>query len=742
MSVLSLKRKNRFAGATGVNIADLKAAQQSTSMYSTESMDVAKALKDGSFESFDLSSVADGLKGALEPGFVASPENGDFRNPNGMAVASMIASLGRSAPDYLRMVSTESAVVDGMPTAQAYGLEYDSVYSTESFDNQNLTDHLSISIGLNYKISRQGPAMELVYRTIPLTPEQGTVEVEVPNLYVQNTLRHANDGSESDFGLRRVIDSHIDYQVLNDNCTQLVPGHNSQTAAMFVPTSVVTPFEYKSGRRTVLTSALQVGKTINLFGVGQTDAVSRVGQADYTEALDRNIGIESVFVTLGGETIRWDTRGLPFSRFYKGPEQGNRALKLDFPLTTLVINKDTVDYNGDALTGTVFQTIATGEYSVRLRTTLNGTADVERGTININPASLEVMSITNKAGEQISLTGTVGAGIVSGLAGLKTEGWWPDARLTNSNHRHLGLLLNVRSVKERLMTRVRSPFFVPYPVSEDRDQTVMDWLTFAVGAYINNEAVGSLIGYHERLMRLTGGLRGELTIGDFEENAMPIEGIGRYLINPYVQTLKVNVRGNAQSTSTIDNIKNGQEVIINVIRSISFDIQQRTNYENACRYVDGGEISKAWKVALVTSKKIERFMTVSGDSRTLGAGLPFQLESDVDARLDKKIYMTLVREGDGIDPLSSGVMLLTPTLVSTLSVTRDNAPRQEAVVQPRFQHYNLLPIIVMIEVEGVDELLEETLPFRVENTPVVVEAGGTDPVAGNDNAPVDGGAGA
>ncbi|MNF77744.1 hypothetical protein D3C84_598970 [compost metagenome] len=178
------------------------------------------------------------------------------------------------------------------------------------------------------------------------------------------------------------------------------------------------------------------------------------------------------------------------------------------------------------------------------------------------------------------------------------------------------------------------------------------------------------------------------------------------------------MKGNAQSTNTVDNIKNGQEVLLNVIRSVSFDIQQRTNYENACRYVDGGEISKAWKVALVTSKKIERFMTVSGDSRTLGAGLPFQLESDVDARLDKRIYMTLVREGDGIDPLSSGVMLLTPTLVSTLSVTRDNAPRQEAVVQPRFQHYNLLPIVVMIEVEGVDELLEESLPFRVENTEV------------------------
>lgn len=741
MSILSLKRQGRFAGngfTSGISLNELKATAASVLQYSTESFDMTAALKDGSFESVDLTSVAEQLKGVLEPG----NKTGDYHNANGMAVASMVASLGRNAGDYLRMVSNESYAASDVPHAQAFGLEFDSVYSPESFDNQNLTDHLSISIGLNYKISRQGPAMEMWYRTIPLTPEQGTVEIEVPNLYVQNLLRHANDGSETDFGLRRVIDAHIDYKILNDNATKLIPGRNTQTAAQFVPESVVTPYTYTLGRRTVTTSALKTSKTINLFGIGQTDVVARVGQADYTEALDRNIGIESVFTMLGSDTIRWDTLGLPFSRFFKGPEQGNKNLKLDFPLTTLTIDKNTRAYDGSALTGAVFKTIADGDYKVRLKTILNGNADVERGTININPGSVEVMSITNAAGDQLALTSTAGAAIVAGLSGLKTDGWWPDARLTNSNHRHLGQILNVRSMKERLMSKVRSPFFVPYPQSEDRDQTIMDWLTFAVGAYINNEAVGSMIDYHARLMRLTGGLRGELTVGDFEENAMPIEGIGRYLINPYVQTLKINVLENAQSTNTVDNIKNGQETILNVLRSVNFDIQQTTNYENACRYMDGGEISKKYRVALVTSKKIERFMTVQGDTRTLGAGLAFQLESDIDARLQNRIYMTFVRDGDGIDPLSSGCMLLTPTLVSTLNVTRDNSPRAEAVVQPRFQHYNLLPIVVMFEVEGVDELLETTLPFRVENTPTTTTPGSTGPDAGDDTPPVDGGAGA
>jgi hypothetical protein len=226
-------------------------------------------------------------------------------------------------------------------------------------------------------------------------------------------------------------------------------------------------------------------------------------------------------------------------------------------------------------------------------------------------------------------------------------------------------------------------------------------------------------------MRLTGGLRGELTGGDFEINSLPIEGVGRWLVNPYVQELDVDLLGTTQSQETVANVENGIEVLVNTLRSVAFDILQRTNYENACRYMDGGEITQKWRIALVTSKKIERFMTISGDSRTLGAGLSYQLEADVDMRLSDVMYLTIVRDGDGVDALSAGAMLLTPTLVSTISVTRNNRPGNEAVVQPRFQHYNFLPIIVKLNVTGVDELLEQTLPFRIKGDVTTTEASST-----------------
>lgn len=715
MSKIVIDKKSGMPDLEHVSAVKIKDHLLNGTGYSTEASDLLTALQNGSFEARStLSQIA----GELAPVLQTSVENqkAEYANPAGLAAASFLKAFGSKPSDLLRLQTSMEgkSLTDGTRYAHADGSEYDSVYSTESYDNQSLIDHLSISIGLNYKIARQGPAMEMIYRTVPLSPEQGGIDIQIPNLYVENTLQHALDGSESDFGLRRVMDSAIDFTVLNDNSTQLIPGYNATSAANFVATSVITPFDYVNGRRTVKTSGLAVGKTINLLGIGQIDSVQRVGQADFTEALDRNIGIESVFLSLGADTIRFDTKGLPYSRFVKTPEQGGRAMALNFPLTTLEINKDTLAYNDAALAGAVFGTIATGDYKVRLKTIINGQADVERGTVNINAGSLEVMYIKNAAGDKIDLAAGVGKTIVDGLAALATSAWWPDARLTNTNHRHLGLMLNVRNVTERLLTRQRAPFFVPYPLSENRDQTVMDWLTFAVGSYINNEAVGTLIGYHERLMRLTGGLRGELTGGDFEINALPIEGIGRWLVNPYVQELDVDLMETAQSQETVANVENGIEVLVNTLRSVSFDILQRTNYENACRYMDGGEITSKWRIALVTSKKIERFMTIQGDSRTLGAGLSYQLEADVDQRLSDVMYLTIVRDGEGVDALSAGAMLLTPTLVSTISVTRNNRPGNEAVVQPRFQHYNFLPIIVKLNIKGVDELLESTLPFRIK----------------------------
>jgi len=753
MSLIRIN-KEQYKTRSGLDVSAIQSHVNAGGAYSVEGKDLVLSLKDGSFESkANLGTIADRLKGvlSLESAKPAgdAPDYGAASRQAGLAMASMIMAFGASPAEYMRQqVSFEQkAMPEGSTIANATGLEHDSItefYSKESFDNQNLVDALFLSVGVNYKIARQGPAMDMMYRPLPMTPDQGAFDIEIPCLYVQNNVKHSADGTPSDFGLRRVLDAAIDHEILNDNATAIIPGYNDTTKDNFVDTAIVAPFDKEEGRRVVKTSALKVNRTIQLFGLGNVDNVQRVGQADYSEALDRNIGVATVFLRLGSDTLAVDTRMAPYSRFYKGPEQGGRSVKLSFPVTLMELNKDSLNYLGEDLTTAVFQTIKDGKYNVRLKFTLNGEGDVERGTVNVSPTNVEVMSIYDELGALVSLTGTIGAGIVSGLQALVVSGWYPDARLTNSNHRYLGLQLNTRPVRERLLSRTRAPFFVPYPLGEERDQTILDQLTYVVGQYTNNEAIGTMIGYHERTMRLSnGGLRGNLTMGDFELNSKPIEGISRWLINPYVVELNVDFR-NAQSTETANNVENACETLYNVLRSAAFDGLQASNYETVCRFVDGGEIANKWRLAIVTSPKIKRFLTLQGDSRTLGADLPFQLESDIDNRMVGKLYMGLVRDGDGFDPMSNGIMLLTPTMVTTITATRDNSPRKEAVVQPRFQHYQILPWLIKVNVAGVDELLEETLPFRVENKPVTTFGGsaiggtgtggsGTPPVGGDDD---------
>lgn len=650
-------------------------------------------------------------------------------NSTGVASMAILGSVVGNASEYLKMLTNESVTLMGHADSvgSAHGTEYANVYSAESFDNQVLNEFAPISIALAYTTGVQSPGMEAIYRTVAMTPEQGGVDVKIPMLFTQNPLRHANDGSPSNFGFRRLIDADIDHRILEDNVTKIIPSVNSTTAANFVADSLVDPWIEKEGRREVETSALIVGKSVNLFGIGNLDTVSRAGDPNYTEALDRNIGVDKVFLNSGADTVAFKVLGVPFSRFVKGPEQNGKKLILSFPLSTMIVDKNTKNYKGEPLTTAGFTDIADAEYEVRLAVTVTGDVDVERGVVSINPGVVSVVSIKDELGNLIALDSSPGEDIVAGLANLKLVGWTPDARLTNSNQRHLGLMLNVRDITERLITKVRAPIWMPFPVAEDRDQAILEYLTVAVQKQKEKDGITQLIAYHERLMEQTGGMRGEMTPGDFEENALPYEGIGRYILNGYVQTVEIDL-ATTQSLDTNAKVLNGQQTLYNAMRSVWFDIMQTTNYENACRFVDGGQLTKPFHAALFGSDTVKRFLTVAGDTRTLGADVPHQIYSSVDARLKNTVddvdtmYMVIVREGQDIDPLSAGVMLNTPSLVSTLTVTRDNAPRKEVVVQPRYAHFNLCPIIVKFEVKGVHALLNETLPFKTLETgePVVV----------------------
>lgn len=677
-----------------------------------------------------MESVSADLVHVLE-GSSATPAT--TKNPAGLAMASFIASLGDGASRYMEGYSKESAAAGN----QAFTMDggYESAYSPESFDNQVLGQYRNLSVELNYNIGKQMDAMELMYRTVAVHPDQGGIRIDIPNLFIQNVLERQLSGRPTDFDYRRALDAYIDPTILADDGVQLIPTHNTETAKHFVEAGVAGTWEVTQGQRRVTTGYLKTGKEVDILAIGHLDRVERVGNADFTDALDRSAGIANLLMDIDGVKFDWPVKGQPYTRFVPSVEHGARRMVMDYLSRSLTLTATSVDLMGAEITAGWFKVIKDNDLRVRLKVTASGEADVEKGVIVLNPSVISVSSIEDANGELVALDDASVAALVEKIESARIPGWFPDTRVTNSNVRHIGMLIAHRATKEILVTRTRAPFFYAFPSNEERDTSPAEDMAAVVRAYTNNEGIAHMMGFHERAMSQTGGVRGTMTKGNFEDNNLTIEGLARHLVNPYIEHYKVNVKSLCQSTETQYNLKNGKEVILNQLRAVAFDILQTTNIENAARLLDGGEMKHPLKFALITSKELEYFLTVEGDSRTLGAGLDYHIASDVNQNLKGKMYVAIVREtpGNEIDLLSNGVCLQTPTMVTEVTSWRQNKQVKELLIQPRFNHYQLLPIMVRIDIEGVDELMQQLAPFRVDTkaivAPVVPGGTGTGPVA-------------
>lgn len=601
------------------------------------------------------------------------------------------------------------------------GDDHFNEYSVEAFDNQSLGDFASLTVGLAYTTGRQSKGMEAIFRTVTLTPDQSGYTVEVPLLLAQNNLTHES-GAPSKWNYRRILDANIDYKLLQDNVTTLMPSKAGDNAKYFVPGIDV---ELEDGKRKVTSGFIKTNQTVNLLGLGMIDQAAKSGTPDYHDALDRKIQIKSVLVTAGDNDLAWNVQRIPYNVFQNMPEQGDRQLHLNLPITSLSITKDTKQADGSALEAGALKTLVDTGATVRIRTTLTGNANVQRGEVSVSQSNITLVSIVDEHGVAQDIDDAAFDALRTELGGGLVTGCVYDARVTNSNHRYLGLQLDVRTMRERLTTSLRAPVFIPFPRGEDRNQALLDRLTYAVTTRREQDGLTALIEYHEGVMNLTGGMRGELVEGDFIENMQQMEGIGRWLINPYIAEVDVDL-DDAQSLDTATLIANAQETLRNKIRSVWFDIKQKTNLEQAARFIDGGKVTKQFRPVMLSSETVNSFMTVVGDTRALGNGVPFELHGNVDKRLSEVggtdnpdvdvMYLVVGRDGTGIDPLNAGVMLNTPSLVAKVNAARQNSQISELVVQPIYAHYITNPIIVKFNIKNVNGILERALAYKTFET--------------------------
>ncbi len=636
------------------------------------------------------------------------PKGADRTQLNAAAVIAMAAAnpmayhaAAMRAPNMV--ASHESMHVVGIESPSEFDYVEKMAPAMEAFENSNLVDFIGLSMMYNLKTARQDAFGEGFYRTVVLTPDNGGADISIRSQLVLNHFLHNTKGDYQDFKQKRLLEAAINYKILADESTTLVPEIHSGNKDLFVSESIVASRTVDLGNRSVTTSPLLFGKRVNLIGLGQNTLVKIAGQADNTDSLDRTTALKSVYLQKGdGDVIRIDTENMPRAAFFKPPQGLAREQELNFRNSSIQINSKSLDHLGKPFTDPILRQIVDGDYVVTLNMTITGDVNVEKGNAEVQAMPITIAGIVNSAGENLDLTASPAKELVAQLADLVPLGWEPAARLSNANRRLRGLQLNSSEYTERYPVMLGAPFSMPSPLAEQRDASDIDLLVTAARLRNSNNAVTQLIRYTENLARWKF-LADEMPANDLLPE---VEGIARFLVRPWFRETVLDLRKVVVSLKSHERQLDIQAALVNVLRNDVYDAIIESNYQTALDAYTGYS-GESIHVRIGTDPKINRFIVVPGDSRTLGDGVEFDKVTTMDARVRGEIYWTFVRNTEGLDPLNSGSMLWIPELISHVNVARNDAQIREAMVQPRSRHVNHLPIWGKVKVEGLAEVLSE-----------------------------------
>lgn len=584
----------------------------------------------------------------------------------------------------------------------------------ESYDNSELNKMVGYSVKYNMDVMQQDSFAESFFKTHAQNPDMGGAEITVRTPFVWNHALRGIEGEAQDMGRTRLIEAAFNHEVLTDGSTDLYPQvkADDSNAKYFVDAAIIAPRDIIVGKEEIRTAPLAVGKQVSLINISQASKIARNGVHDITDVLDRTNAVKNVYVGLGTEAIKFNVQGWPNNNFSIAGGNEGREVILSFRSANYQLNENSVSHSGAVLTDAILKRIVDEKFVVNVQIDLAGRLNLDSSNGVVSQTTIHVESIFDVNGDKLSLESGDGLAIVNGLADLTTIGWDPDSRLSNSNRRERGQLLDLQSYTERYYVPLGVPVSVLSPLHEDRDPEEMNFLVAMVRQRTSSNALTTLQRYEESLHATgSGALVGR------DENGIPqVEGVGRFLLQRiFSRRNLLKVDELIVSQNHTDVVRDLQSLLVNAIRDGVYSALQETGYMYAVEQLYGA--GKRPTVLVGTDSYIERFLRTDGDPRTIGDGISMKVVSSVDTRMNGMIYWTFVLEGETMSPLTFGTHILIPELVSSVSITRGNSTSREAMVQPRSRHIPHLPILGRIEVTGLDKVLLDFNAHAVTNRP-------------------------
>ncbi len=227
----------------------------------------------------------------------------------------------------------KAGLLDGH-NGSRYGVtdgQVDRPISMEAYDERDNRNSQVYSIVYNLLASRQDDFGETFFPTIVVNPNEMGITLTAKIFYAYNDFKRAVTGSLANYARKNIVRAYADASILFNEQTKAVPvfrqtGGTDDNTDKFVAAALLTPWSMAlSNVTTVQTSALAVGKKLDLIGISQTNELLASGIMSPSDTLDTYIRLEKLFVKVvdGATTdvMQFDVSELPGATFTYSPQR-------------------------------------------------------------------------------------------------------------------------------------------------------------------------------------------------------------------------------------------------------------------------------------------------------------------------------------------------------------------------------------------------------------------------------------
>lgn len=657
-----------------------------------------------------------------------SAYNGVELQPHQIDAGAIVAGASGNTLRYVQ-AQMKPRAYEG--TAYATGLEsiWDgasldmSEISKESFDEKELNQFINYSIVFNVMASRQDDFNAAFFKPLTTTPDEVGYRVTVRLEQVWNGAEHdPSKAGDTAFNYRNLVDALVHPEVLEDNATDVIPavlefenGAKTNKDEFFTIDGELDPVEVKLEDVTVKTAPLKIGRPHNLLKLSSIPELIANGLMNEKDSLDSRIALSAVyFKTADNKAIKFVTKDLPYTQFYKTPEGHFRSMALNYD-GRFLLSKAVKTTKGEDLPADL-KALQDAGYDVYLRVRVNGSIRVDSANVDLTAPELYVAEVF-KDGVSVSLEDATLKPLLAKLKfgedapALKVAGYDIEARRTNYNLRTRGRLIDSNEFAEQFVIPLRSPISIIKPiVGGDKANPDIKALINAARIQANNDGVKTILNY-AALLKSVVTREGYTYMADRES----IPGIGRHFIQPCYIEEDLHLPDLVNSVSSANRLADIQGGISTKVNEILGRVFAITNYQAVVEQMTGGSIGNITAV-IGTDQRLPQYFAIQGDERLFQGRVKHKVVATSNKHMRGKVVMTVTRDGasEGPDPFSFGSFLWTPELMVSAQRTLGASTFQQHLIHPRYAHVVNLPIVVVLNITGIEEVTGEStvLPTR------------------------------